>query len=266
MRIVPIKGYEGRYEISDTGKVFSCERDILQPDYKGDYYIYHRKGKEMKPGVNPKSKYLIVILSKNNKRKTFTVHRLVAQHFVPNPNNDPIVMHDDDNPQNDNWYNLIWGTHKQNSKQAYDHGRIKVLGKGEDHPQAIFDNKKVLKVIQMYKSEKYTIAEIARKMKVNYGHISMIVRGESWNHLTHIKDNEKIKKEFKIIRKNILENNRPNGEEIRSSKLTQKDILKIIKMDLSGQYLQREIAEEFNIVQQTVSKIVREKAWKHIKR
>lgn len=54
----------------------------------------------------------------------YTIHRLVAEAFIPNPNNFPVVRHLDDDPAN-NWAgNLAWGTHKDNTKDALDHERF----------------------------------------------------------------------------------------------------------------------------------------------
>lgn len=55
-------------------------------------------------------------------QKQRRVHILVAEAYVPNPNNFPIVMHKDDNKQNKHYTNLEWGTISQNTKDAYRKG------------------------------------------------------------------------------------------------------------------------------------------------
>lgn len=55
-------------------------------------------------------------------QKQRRVHILVAEAYVPNPNNYPIVMHKDDNKQNKHYTNLEWGTISQNTKDAYRKG------------------------------------------------------------------------------------------------------------------------------------------------
>lgn len=60
-----------------------------------------------------------VDLYKNGERKRFTVHRLVANSFIPNPENKPEVNHIDGEPSNNNLKNLEWNTKSENMKHAY---------------------------------------------------------------------------------------------------------------------------------------------------
>ena len=64
--------------------------------------------------VTPKG-YHRVVLSKKNKSYNFLIHRLVAEAFIPNPENKPCVNHKDENPSNNNYTNLEWATHKENN-------------------------------------------------------------------------------------------------------------------------------------------------------
>lgn len=105
----PIKGYEGLYEISNTGKVRSL--DHLR---KTDRSSYVQKGKELKLGLNKKTGYLMVSLSKEGKTKSHTVHKLVAKTFIENPNNYSCINHKDENKQNNHISNLEFCTKKYN--------------------------------------------------------------------------------------------------------------------------------------------------------
>lgn len=103
-----IEGYEGLYQVSNLGRVKSLN--------------YSRTGKEgiLKP--NPtKRGYIIVEL----KSKPFQVHRLVAQAFIPNPNNLPQVNHIDENTSNNIVSNLEWCTAEYNSNYGTRNERIK---------------------------------------------------------------------------------------------------------------------------------------------
>ena len=95
----PIKGYEGLYEVSDQGRVRSL-----------------KSGKEriLKPGSD-KYGYLMVCLCKNGEKKNLLVHRLVAQAFIPNPDNLPQVNHKDENKTNNYVHNLEWCSSKYNA-------------------------------------------------------------------------------------------------------------------------------------------------------
>lgn len=98
-----ICGYEGLYKISDFGNVKRIEH-LSNHDT-----IHLRKLKEkiLKKGVNKRG-YLTVSLSQNGKKKTYKIHRLVAQTFIANPTNLPQVNHKDENKANNHVSNLEW--------------------------------------------------------------------------------------------------------------------------------------------------------------
>lgn len=94
-----IKGYEGRYKISNQGAVKNKHDHILKPEYSN-------KG------------YACVHLRKENKTKKYRVHRLVAETFIDNPDNLPEVNHIDENKVNNCVDNLEWCNRIQNM-EAY---------------------------------------------------------------------------------------------------------------------------------------------------
>lgn len=100
-----IEGYEGLYQVSNKGRVKSFKQAL---SYGSDY-----SGKVLKLNTNDRG-YVLVTLSKNMKRRTFRVHRLVAQAFIPNPKNFPVVNHIDENKLNNNVDNLEWCTQEYN--------------------------------------------------------------------------------------------------------------------------------------------------------
>ena len=105
----PIEGYEGLYEVSNLGRVRSLDRYIKYSN--GNIHLH--KGKMLSPTKDTVG-YLKVGLYCNGKYKMFSVHRLVAQAFIPNPDNLPQVNHRDENPSNDNVDNLEWCDAKYN--------------------------------------------------------------------------------------------------------------------------------------------------------
>lgn len=103
-----IKGYEGLYQVSNLGRVRSLSR------YVKHRTIYILKGKLLKQRTRGKG-YLAVTLCKNSKLKHYYVHRLVAEAFIPNPNNLPQVNHKDENKSNNCVDNLEWCDDKYNT-------------------------------------------------------------------------------------------------------------------------------------------------------
>ena len=94
-----IVGYEGLYEVSSLGRVRSLDRY--------DSINRFRKGRILKSGTDTGG-YLFVQLSSNGNEKNHSVHRLVAEAFIPNPDNLPQVNHIDEDKSNNCVDNLEW--------------------------------------------------------------------------------------------------------------------------------------------------------------
>lgn len=107
-----IKDYEEMYQISDLGRVKSLARIIKHQNR------HYRKDKILKTSIDNHG-YLQVNLCKNGKVKRFHVHRLVAQAFIPNPENKPQVNHIDGDRSNPRKTNLEWVTDRENKLHAY---------------------------------------------------------------------------------------------------------------------------------------------------
>lgn len=101
-----IKGYEGVYQASNLGNI----RSLNRYDESG----HLRNGKVLKQCTSS-IEYLGVNLMKNKIRKSMLVHRIVAETFIPNPNNYKAVNHKDEDKTNNNIDNLEWCTYKYNS-------------------------------------------------------------------------------------------------------------------------------------------------------
>ena len=113
-----IKGYEGLYQVSNLGRVKSfkdnngnCREKILNYKPKKDGYIQ-------------------VKLFKNGTYRIFKVHRLVAESFIPNPDNYPIINHKDENKTNNTVSNLEWCTQKYNINYGTHNKRVSESSKG----------------------------------------------------------------------------------------------------------------------------------------
>lgn len=127
MNWVKIKGYEDFYEISLNGKIRSKDRTMIDKIGR----TRSREGKILNPDIAPNG-YYRVTFSINRKRKQFYVHRLIAEHFIPNPKNLPQVNHIDGNKLNNSLDNLEWVTVQDNVIHAYKNGLINHVS-GEKH-------------------------------------------------------------------------------------------------------------------------------------
>lgn len=105
----PIKGYEDYYDVSSYGNVRSVDRLVTYSD--GRKHLH--KGRILSPEKN-RCGYLFCVLCKNSKQKSSKVHRLVAEAFLPNPDNLPEVNHKDENKANNCVENLEWCTRSYN--------------------------------------------------------------------------------------------------------------------------------------------------------
>ena len=115
-----IKGYEGKYIISNYGEIISL------PRYKqNNSKLQYVEPKEIKRCVNRKNGYVYVQLWNEAKYKNIRLHILVAKTFIPNIENKPEVNHIDGNKQNNKASNLEWVTSSENHKHAWKIGLMK---------------------------------------------------------------------------------------------------------------------------------------------
>lgn len=112
----PIKDFEGKYEVSNFGRV----RSLDHVRKTGSFGKYIQKGKLLKQYYKDKnSKYLRVSLSSNGIVSKKKVHRLVAETFLPMVDGKTLVNHKDGNKQNNCADNLEWVNHSENLIHAY---------------------------------------------------------------------------------------------------------------------------------------------------
>lgn len=124
---LPIKGFEGLYEVSNLGNVRS-----LNYNHTGNTNV-------LKP-IENKYGYFQINLWKNGIRKTVLIHRLVAEAFIPNWFNEPCINHRDENPKNnsvdnlewcDNIYNNNYGTHNEKMIKSLSKTVLQISKTGE---------------------------------------------------------------------------------------------------------------------------------------
>lgn len=173
----PVKDYEGLYEVSNLGQVRSL-------NYKGNGYI-----RELKTHPNNRG-YLTLLLTKDSTSSRKLVHRLVAEAFIPNPENKLEVNHIDGNKANNSVNNLEWATRQENNVHALNTGlRTALAGKhasfyGKRHTEqtrkkmsqnSVYSKRiRCIETGDIYKS----IQEASNITGVNRNSISAVCRGK----------------------------------------------------------------------------------------
>ena len=117
-----IKDYEGLYKISNRGNIISNKGNQI---------------KQLKHSFN-KFGYQITTLRKNNNPKVFYVHRLVAQAFIPNPDNKPCIDHINTDKTDNRVENLRWCTQKENcnNQTTIENYKNRIFFQSEKHPNS----------------------------------------------------------------------------------------------------------------------------------
>ena len=172
-----IQGYEGIYQISSFGRVKSKERDVKGKD---------GKVRKLKESIRTPRKHLagywFLNLSKKGRVKGFSIHRLVALHFIPNPNGFLEVNHIDGDKDNNRMSNLEWCTRGYNLSHARFNGLIRQDGV-ESHWSKLDENE-VKTIREMYEKDKrITYEELADKFGVGGSTIGRVVRGEVYKNV-----------------------------------------------------------------------------------
>lgn len=124
------------------------------------------------------------------RHKLYYVHRIVAESFVKNNNKkrNKVVRHLDDDPRNNYYKNLKWGTHKENTHDAIINNKIKYdenrnYTRGDKHGMATLTNNEVENIIDMLNNS-ITLTDISKKLNVDRQIIAHIYNGRSWRCLT----------------------------------------------------------------------------------
>lgn len=170
---LPINGFEKFYQISNLGRVKSLKRKVNRI----------RKGKITKLTINEKilknkrlgTGYLCVSLSKNNVKIYMSIHRLVAIHFISNPNNYKEVNHKNGIKIDNVVENLEWCTRSYNNSHAFKNG----LRKHKLGINSKFNLKDIEEIRILFRNN-IKIKEIVKKYKCSQAAIWRIVNNKRW--------------------------------------------------------------------------------------
>lgn len=129
--IKDVKYFEELYQVDIYGNVISKAKKWVR-GYRKEYFL--------KPKIN-KYGYLCVVLQNNKIKKDYTVHRLVAEHFIPNPDNKPQVNHINGVKTDNRVENLEWCTSSENIKHAHENKLKNQLGGKNPNARKVINNK-----------------------------------------------------------------------------------------------------------------------------
>ena len=173
-----IEGFEGIYQVSNLGKVRSLDRYV-------NTAILHSKLKKTKGRILKQScnihGYSFVSLGK--KPKPYSVHRLVAKTFIPNPKNKEFVDHINTVRTDNRVENLRWATRSENNRNPNTTAKQSLYRKGrtlsENTKKKLKETAQKYKIICIETNYCYeSIKECAKKTNIDAGHIGQVCRGK----------------------------------------------------------------------------------------
>lgn len=162
-----IDGYDGKYQVSNLGRIRSL----------------HRNTTLIKALSKDSDGYLVVTLSNakiGKKSKTHKVHRLVAQAFIPNPDQLPEINHKDENKKNNVIDNLEWCTTQYNL--TYGNRLNCVYGSNNYHSKLTQKQVDEIRRIYIKGDLQFGQSALGKRYGVSHGSIAKIVKGIHWTH------------------------------------------------------------------------------------
>ena len=173
-KIIP--DYNDYYMVSNLGNVKSLDRMVINTS-AGSKRLH--KG-DVKKKRKSNSGYLYVGLQIHDKNINHFVHRLVAQAFIPNPENKRYVNHINGIKTDNRVENLEWCTNSENVQHAYKTGLS--VNYGTNCHSAVLTNEKVLWIREQYLIGK-SITEMGRHLGVCFDTVKKVVERKTWKHL-----------------------------------------------------------------------------------
>jgi len=176
---VEIIGCEGSYMLSSIGRIKSLFRTFI----RSNGFKMTVKEKILKPTYNIDGYVIFRIKFNDGFGYSLIGHRLVAQYFIPNPDNLPEVNHRNFIRHDNRFENLQWNTHLENVKYSIDAGKY-VGSKGVKNGMAKLTEKEVLEIRNHFKLNPLdNKGEMAKKYNISRAVMSKVINRNSWRHL-----------------------------------------------------------------------------------
>ena len=191
----------GIYRVSSDGRIFSQTKRKIPlvgkgMEFTGEFKVILEPEKELTYTLNNRGYYSVGIM-----KKTHMVHRLIAQSFIPNPDNKPCVNHIDGNKLNNHVSNLEWCTIKENNaharatglhKQAVGHkvkyqsnqSKQKSLANLKDKSKLTDDEVRYVRKVFIPRSKDFSATALAKQFGTSVAAMSKITLGKTYQHIT----------------------------------------------------------------------------------
>ena len=206
--------------------------------------------------MNSKTNYILkphkgrrgyLLISIND--KSCKIHRLVAEAFIPNPENKPQVNHINGDKEC-NWFrNLEWNTSRENIHHAIEHNLFYV-GLGEKSNASVYTDNQINQVCKLLECRNFTNVEISKLTGVDVYTVSKVKCGEGWNHISKKYDIPKPVQNAK-------------GSAAAASKYTDQQIHDVCKRLRDGEKIST-ISRNTNVGYDMIYRIKKGLNWTHI--
>jgi len=171
--------YEGFYQVSSLGRVRSVDRKIK---HKNNSHFNLYKGKVLRQGYS--HGYMSCVLTKNSKKRTVRVHRLVTIAFIPNLEDKPMVNHINGIKDDNKVSNLEWCTDSENKLHAYSTGLCSPrISKKYNTGCRKLTKKQVIEIRYNYNIKKETFKDIGERYNVSRFAISDVINRRTWDNV-----------------------------------------------------------------------------------
>ena len=175
-----INGFDD-YSVTEDGRIYSHRRIINNQHFGGRF---------LKKRLNLEGYYKVTLM-KNRKPFEKKVHRLIAECFIPNPNNKPCINHKDGNKQNNQISNLEWVTYKENTAHAIKHGLFVFADPNLPRVNRKLDKEQIKEIFENYQenSQNKGLNFFANKFGLSTSAVSNLLKGKTYKEFQYLKPN-----------------------------------------------------------------------------